>query len=250
MCMENVPIYSGLYIPEPRTMVSRGRSNYFKHLGTFTSKSSRQGPALQCSSIASKVLSLTNSTCRLCKSSVFIQHDDIVSSDNLLASALHSSDSLASPSFINFYLTCLSRISFTNFLPDHLHKRNIVDLTLEIFESSGTFDWLCPEHISSFKPVLLKCMAEFILNYVCKATNRDLRDAQKKKNLQNRVSAARAQKNSPQNLSEDPDDPDWVDITEEEAEAFERLLCDSGNLHSSLIPICSIFFHWFSPSLG
>lgn len=246
---ENCVSNSNLFVPEKKCVLVRGKDDFAKCINKTFLKHTRQGPSLQCYSVTQTVLKTPEiSSCRLCKNSLLVHEDENSSSDQIFSSNLSNgltdcllSDSFdyaelvkttrhnqakaagigASPTFVTVYIKCLT--GFLTVCSDNMFKENALEWAVSLFQTWDKFDWLCPIHMETVKPILLKSMAECFLKFTCKMVNKHLKDSLKKKHLLSKLRAKKAVTKAPV-TSNGQDDCDWIDISDEEASALERYL--------------------------
>lgn len=246
-----LPVPSTLFVPEERVILSRGAVDHVQFLKVMSpsNKCMRQGPVIDANRIASKLAKGCKSNCRLCKNSLLLHDSECFNSDQLLSSNLSSDNRLftenmeiagnaktlnpsgvyASPEFVNLYLKCYSK--FLTVCCDTMVSPSCLSAFKSILSECDSFDWLCPDHGTVLKPLILKSIAESLTRYVCKRVNQHLKESHKKKILSQKLRNYRAKVTSNFENTEG-DDSEWIDIDgdllEEEALLLGNLLDDKG----------------------
>lgn len=256
---------SKLYEPPEKCMLVRGKSDYVKAMDKTFLKCTRQGPSIQCNKITENMLKIKDfASCRLCKNAL-IQGESDMSSDHIFSCNMNngldclgtdnfnyaalvketrrnqqSAGIYASPAFMACYLKCLIR--FLNACQERVYQVDCLEWATNFINSCDTFDWLCPKHCSSFQPILVKSMAECFFQFVCKLITKHLRDALKRQNLISKMKTVKLMNANKKKNS------NWIDITDEEALAFEQYLSpddpdtQTGNYLRAHFNIIVLFF--------
>lgn len=246
---------SNLYIPENRTIMVRGKPEYLQSV-ILNDKCTRLAPAVQCNIVVSKVLKEEDfKDCLTCKNALVATNP---SSDHILSANLNNNlncfeneesvnyaealkctsenlknpqNNFSSPELLHNFIICQKK--FLTDCSSFLYLNNCSDLTKELISITfEDFDWLCSEHQGSLKLKLVSCIAECFLNQLCRSINKYLRDSIKRKNLLSKLKAKKVAVVLKNNQVSDSD-PDWVDMSEEEAASLINFLLDKNDLQQT-----------------
>ncbi|KAE8740436.1 hypothetical protein FOCC_FOCC014030 [Frankliniella occidentalis] len=246
---------SNLYIPENRTIMVRGKPEYLQSV-ILNDKCTRLAPAVQCNIVVSKVLKEEDfKDCLTCKNALVATNP---SSDHILSANLNNNlncfeneesvnyaealkctsenlknpqNNFSSPELLHNFIICQKK--FLTDCSSFLYLNNCSDLTKELISTTfEDFDWLCSEHQGSLKLKLVSCIAECFLNQLCRSINKYLRDSIKRKNLLSKLKAKKVAVVLKNNQVSDSD-PDWVDMSEEEAASLINFLLDKNDLQQT-----------------